>query len=322
MKRIIVTGGSGFVGTNLVQHFVDSGSEVLNVDIVPPRNPAHGEYWSKVDILDQDRLQKVFSEFLPDMVFHMAARTDLNGRAIQDYRSNTDGVRNVIEAASGLPNLKRVIFASSMLVCRLGYRPTDDADYNPTTAYGLSKVEGERLVRTYANGRFSWAIVRPTSLWGPWFGVPYRNFFDAVRAGWYVHPKGVKVHRSYGFILNSIYQLNCLATADSDKVDGKTFYLADYDPIELMSWAEYIRREFNVSQIREVPMWLLEIAARMGDILKLAGMKTPPLTTFRLNNLVTEAIHNLEPLKQVCGPTPYGVEQGVKITIDWMQNRG
>lgn len=105
----------------------------------------------------------------------MAARTDLNGTSIQDYKANTDGVKSVIEAASVSSSLKHVIFAPSMLVCPLGYHPDGDEDYCPNTVYGESKVV-EQLVRSLATGLLMWTIVRPTSLWGPWFDIHYKNF--------------------------------------------------------------------------------------------------------------------------------------------------
>ena len=120
----------------------------------------------------------------------MAARTDLDGSSIDDYSANTDGCRAVIEAAARHPQIQRVIFASSMLVCALGYSPKHDSDYCPTTRYGESKVLGERYVREMAADHFPWTIVRPTSLWGPWFSVPYKKFFDAVARRMYLHPRG------------------------------------------------------------------------------------------------------------------------------------
>jgi nucleoside-diphosphate-sugar epimerase len=71
-QKIIITGGSGFIGTNLVEHYKDN-YEVLNIDIVSPRNNAHKIYWEKIDILDNEHLVEAFKEFRPDFLFHMAS---------------------------------------------------------------------------------------------------------------------------------------------------------------------------------------------------------------------------------------------------------
>lgn len=319
--RVLVTGGSGFIGTNLVEHFRVRGDDVVNFDIACPRNLEHTSVWHKLDILDAQTLKLATEAFSPHLVFHMAARTDLDGQRSEDYLANIEGVRNVIEALEALPNLRRAIFASSMLVCKLGFRPRDDHDYNPTTAYGASKVEGERLVRLLGTN-LPWVMVRPTSLWGPWFDIPYRKFFDAVRSGWYVHPKGLAIRRSYGFVLNSVTQLERLSFADLSLVRGKTFYLADYQPVELRSWAESIRQAFDAPNVKEAPLWLLRVAATAGDVLRSMGMKNPPLTSFRLGNLTTEAVMDTAPLEKVCGSIPYGLQQSVLITTDWIKRAG
>lgn len=320
MQNVLVTGGSGFVGTNLVEHYASIGCDVLNVDIAKPRNPAHAQRWKEVDINEVDKLRQIVHEFKPNLILHMAARTDLDGKTLDEYKANTKGVESIIQAATNLPSLKKVIFASSMLVCRLGYQPRGDDDYCPNTIYGESKVVGEQLVRSIASGQFPWTIVRPTSLWGPWFGVPYRNFFDAVAGRLYLHPKGKRIRRSYGFVLNSVYQLDQLAMHnDSSQTDGKTFYLADYTPIELYEWACQISSCFNVPPPIEVSLRVLRTLAFMGDFLRKLGVCNPPISSFRLNNLLTEAVLDLGPLERSVGPMPYDVETGVRLTVDWLK---
>src|SRR5690606_1711409 len=94
---------------------------VVNLDIKPPRNPDHASLWRKGDILNMADLESAFEEVRPDYVFHLAARTDLEGSSIADYIANTDGVANMIAAAKGYGACRKVVFASSMLVCRIGY---------------------------------------------------------------------------------------------------------------------------------------------------------------------------------------------------------
>lgn len=322
MRKVLVTGGSGFVGTNLVAHCIERGWEVRNLDIVPPRNPEHLPYWYQGDIRDAESLLEACRAFAPTDILHMAARTDLEGRSLRDYSANTDGVRHMIQAAAELPNLKRIIFASSMLVCRLGYQPRGAFDFAPDTVYGQSKVKGEQLVRELATGRLPWTIVRPTSLWGPWFQVPYREFFTAVCRRRYIHPKGWRIRRSYGFVLNAVYQiekiLNC---PDSAKVNEEVFYLADYEPIELLHWALLISRQFGVQPPKEVPLTILKGLALCGDVLKSAGMKRVPITSMRLRNLLTEAIYDLSPLYEIAGNTPHSLDKAVDMTVNWMKTQ-
>lgn len=318
--RIIVTGGSGFIGTNLVEHFVVNGDQVINLDIRPPRNQAHGSYWEKIDLLDAAALRKSVHTFQPDIILHMGARTDLDGKSISDYSVNTVGVSNLLGAIEGLATLHRVIFASSRLVCRIGYQPVDEFDYCPTTLYGESKVEGEKIVRGNAARIPSpWVIVRPTSIWGPWFDVPYKTFFLAIAKGRYFHPKNYNMNKSFGYVGNTVYQLHKLMMASVEMVDGKTFYLADYPPTNVKKMADLIQKTMGVKKVKTLSLGMLRSIAFVGDILKQAGWQQTPLTSFRLNNLLTEMVYALKSLEEIVGELPYSLESGIKETVAWMR---
>jgi len=320
MTRILVTGGSGFIGTNVVEHFRAQGHAVLNADRLPPRNADHQGLWVPVDLLDSEALSRLLVSHDPEVVFHLAARTDLQGATIADYPANTQGVSNLIQALTLAPSLRLAVFASSMLVCRIGYHPSHTEDYCPTTAYGESKVAGERLVRQEAGDRFPWVIVRPTSIWGPWFGPPYRDFFTAVRRGLYVHPRGYRIHRSYGFVLNAVAQLDHLWEQQGGPFLRDTIYLADPQPIELKQWADVIQRSLGVRPVREVPIQVLRVLAKAGDMVQRLGWRTPPMTSFRLNNLLTDMIHDTTPWQQL-GDIPYhSLDESVRLTCEWMRN--
>ena len=72
-RRVIITGGSGFIGTNLVEHYVRAGWTVLNIDHGPPRNPEQHDYWREANLLDAPRLRESFRDFQPWLVLHMGA---------------------------------------------------------------------------------------------------------------------------------------------------------------------------------------------------------------------------------------------------------
>jgi nucleoside-diphosphate-sugar epimerase len=318
-RRVLITGGSGFIGTNLIEHYLADSATVLNLDPKQPRNPAQAHVWQRCDPLDADAVVAAVTAFGPTHVLHMGARTDLRGATVDEYALNTRGVELVVDAIRQTPSVERAIFASSRMVCRIGYQPTSDDDYCPNTVYGESKVVGERIVRK-ANLEATWTIVRPSSIWGPWFEVPYRDFFLAVARGRYVHVKGARILKSFGYVENSVYELEKLLAAPVDRVSGKTLYLADYPPIEVGHWAELIRSELGEGPIRTAPLAALKVAARSGDLLERFTSRSAPLTTFRLTNLLTQMEYDLSELEALVGDLPVPLDTAVERTVDWLRS--
>jgi nucleoside-diphosphate-sugar epimerase len=318
-RRVLVTGGSGFIGTNAVEAFLRDECVVLNVDIAPPKVPAHAPNWQQLDILDDVALRRAFAAFRPELVIHLAAKTVLDERTtLAHYAANIQGVQNVIVAVQAAGTVERTFFASSRLVCRLGYVPKDDTDYQPSTLYGLSKVRGEQLVRAAPASLGTWTILRPTGIWGPWFGVPYRDFFNTIRRGRYVHPAGRDARKSFGYVDNTVYQLQRLAARQPFDVHERTFVVADYPPLGVREWAELIREALGARPIRSVPVRLLKGAAIAGDAVERLGRGHAPLTSFRLNNLVSDMVYDTSPLEDLVGPLPYTPVQGVERTVAWL----
>lgn len=320
MIRVAITGGSGFIGTNLVEHYAELGVPILNLDPAEPRNKQHGTYWRKIDPLDANDVGSALSEFAPTHVFHLGARTDLHGTTLDDYAYNTGGVEVVINACNELVGLGRVVFASSRLVCRIGYRPANDTDYCAPNAYGESKVRSEQIVRS-AKTTFPWVILRPTSIWGPWFDIPYRTFFLTIAANRYVHVGHRPVRKSFGYVGNTVQQLAAVAEASSPEIDGTTMYLADYPPIDVIDMANRIQREFGSRSIRTLPRSVVKPGALVGDLLQKFGWTEPPLTSFRLDNLLTEMIYDTAPLIQIVPRLRYSLDEGIRCTVDWMRSQ-
>lgn len=321
--KIIITGGSGFIGTNLINMYINNCNyEILNIDIKEPKIKEHYSIWENVDITHKDKLSEVITNFLPDYVYHLAARTDLEGKTLDDYSANIEGVKNVIDALNNIQNLKKVFFASSKLVCRNGYIPNDWNDYCPDTVYGESKQTSEEIIKA-SQVKFKYIIGRITSIWGPYFDSPYRDFFDIVMSNKYFHPFKRELRKTYGYVGNTIFQLDkliCSSTINY-KINQNTLYIGDYIPIELYSWAKRIAKENN-NIIWGIPVSLLVLTGLFGNVLKMIGFSHFPLTSFRVKNILNEAIYPTNELQMICGSLPYDMDSGVCETFEWINKGG
>lgn len=314
--KLIITGGSGFIGTNAVEHF-SKHFEVINIDHQKPQIEEHMKYWRNVDLLDYDSLSKTIQDFNPDYILHLAARTDLMGETLDDYSANTIGVDNLLKAVKKLKNLKKILVTSSMLVCHVGYIPKDQFDYSATTLYGKSKVETEKLTWN-ADLQCDWALLRPTSIWGPWFHEPYRNFFNMVKKRAYFHIGHKGCTKTYGYIGNSIYQIEHILMADTNDRNNKVFFIGDRPAINITEWANQIGNELGF-RIPVMPWVLIKVAAYFGDALKAVGIKFP-MTSFRLKNMTTDNVIPLDNTYEVAPNPPFDRLAGIRNTLKWMEN--
>ncbi len=316
--RVLVTGSSGFIGGALAAHLARLGHAVAGLDLAA--RPGGPGAFFPCDIRDAGRVRDAVAEFRPEGVVHLAARTDLEEtRDLEGYDTNIGGVRNVIEAIRAAGGVGRAIFASSQLVCRVGYVPASETDYAPSTLYGESKVRTERIVRETGGGGATWCLVRPTTVWGPGMSAHYRRFLGLIARGRYVHVGRSPLLKSYGYVGNVVHQIERLLAAPAEDVHGRTLYLADDPPLSVRAWADAIAREMGAPPIRTIPVGLARVLARAGDSLNAAGLRSFPFNSFRLGNLLTEYRFDLTDTLRICGPSPVTMEEGVRSLVKWFE---
>lgn len=316
--KILITGGSGFIGTNFIESCLNQGISFVNVDWNPPLNPAHTPYWKECDILDQAKLQEIFSSYQPTAVVHLAARVDTEIHDLEgdlnEYIQNTEGTKNVLACIKQTPGVEKAIITSTMFVCEPGYMPKHDLDYKPFTLYGVSKMLSEQYTRE-ADLDCTWTIIRPTTIWGPWC-VRYRDaMFKVMRKGLYFHPDKKDVYRSYGYVKNVVWQIEQMLSAPKEKVHQQVFYVGD-EPFNLLEWVKCVSKELTGKPVRIVPTPFVKGIALTGDILK--KLKVPfPITSTRFNSMVQDYLTPTDKTIQTFGKAPYSMEMGVKEIVAW-----
>lgn len=182
MSKILVTGGAGFIGSNLVSMLLDSGHEVIVLDDLSSGRRIlvnKGATFIEGSVVDDDALLKAF-EHKPDYVMHLAALF-ANQNSVDhpenDLSVNGLGTMKVYEFSKRF-DVRKVLYVSSS--CVYGNRKMmDESDevFYPDTPYAITKLLGERYARFWAHHHnLNIAIVRLFNTYGPGeFPGPYRN---------------------------------------------------------------------------------------------------------------------------------------------------
>lgn len=160
--RALVTGGAGFIGSNLVDALVDRGDDVIVLDDLSSGKEANlagalerGVRLHRGDIRDGDAVQRLLADERPEVVFHLAAQIDVRvsmARPGFDARTNVEGTVNVLEAARQA-GARRVVFSSTGGAM---YGDTDEIPTPETVAplpmsgYGQSKFCAENYLGLFS----------------------------------------------------------------------------------------------------------------------------------------------------------------------------
>lgn len=318
--KVLVTGSSGFIGRHVVAELLSRGLDVVGLDVVIPKEKGEGECFVRQDLLDRRGLTKVFAEHLPDAVIHLAARTSMKKVSAGDQRFavNTDGQLNLMSAIGTVGTVKRAIYTSTKYVFR-GGPPVPDREYRPETSYGESKAAMEEMIWENDGGGCEWFIVRPTTIWGPGMGRHYQLFLKMVVTRRYVNLGNVGSLKHMGYVQNVAYQFAEMLSVPMESI-GRVFYVGDYEALNLHEWVDAFSDEFGTKRVRRMPLSLARLAGSVGDLIVRCGLKKFPFTNFRVTNLVTDDLCEMEPTRKICGTLPISQVEAVKRTVEWYRS--
>jgi len=173
-KKILITGGAGFIGSAVIRHIINNTSySVVNVDkltyagnldsLESFRNDTRYAF-EKVDICDSNEIKRIFNEYSPDIVMHLAAESHVD-RSIDGpgefIQTNIVGTFTLLEQArsywSGLDNDKKDSFRFHHVSTDEVYGDLEDTDglfteetsYAPSSPYSATKASSDHLVRSW-----------------------------------------------------------------------------------------------------------------------------------------------------------------------------
>lgn len=186
--RILITGGAGCLGSNLAEHFLEAGHDVLILDnfvtghrgSLPERHPRMQIVQGSVT--DGLLVSDAFRAFAPTHVIHAAAAYKNPDDWLEDARTNIEGTINVARAAKGVAAKRVVNFHTALGYGRPERVPVPvAAPARPFTSYGISKQAGESYL---AMSGLSFVSLRLANVTGPRLAIgPIPTFYKRLKAG-------------------------------------------------------------------------------------------------------------------------------------------
>jgi len=173
-KRVLVTGGAGFIGSHLVDNLISKNNQVLIVDDLSTgsrRNVNKKSKFIKLSTTKYKPLMKIFSEFKPEYVFHLAANTNVPlsiKDPIFDFQTLA-GSLNLLEACRNYPPRLFIYLSSGFIYGNTNNRPIPENEvFKPISPYSISKNTIENYLEFYHNVYgLEFVGLRPATVYGP-----------------------------------------------------------------------------------------------------------------------------------------------------------
>jgi nucleoside-diphosphate-sugar epimerase len=307
--NILITGGSGFIGTNLVTHLLKQGHNVTIYD--KRKSKAYPDLCIVGHVRDKEQLS--LSMRGVDMVYHLAAehRDNVHPASLY-YEVNVGGAENMVFALKK-NNVKRLIFTSTVAVYGLNSgEPDEDSQIIPFNDYAKSKYMAETIFNKWADSESTncLVIVRPTVIFGENNRGNVYNLLHHLSSGKFMMVGKGTNRKSMGYVLNLCSFLTTLI----EFLPGTyVFNYADKPDLcmnELIEIFNNILRKNSINNFR-IPYVLGLMGGYAYDILTRITGKTYPISSIRIKKFCSDTVINTDKLQQTGFLPSYTLAEGL-----------
>ena len=324
----LVSGGAGWLGTNLLNRLVASGREVRALVLASEALAVRARFGPAVDVVEGDvRDQAAVAAWTAGVadatVVHLAGV--IHPRNVAEFHTiNVDGTRNVLEAALAAEAPRVVVMSSNSPI---GTNPTrahrfdESSPYQPYLGYGASKQAMEELVNDF-HTRFGMAT---TLIRAPWFYGPYQPprqtlFFEMVRDGKAPIVGDGGNMRSMSYVDNLVQGIERCATHPA--APGRTFWIADARPYsmnEIVDTVEAMLEEAGIACAHKrmrLPALAGSVAYMVDAALQRVGLYQQKIHV--LGEMDKNIACSVEGAREAIGYDPeIDLEEGMRRSIRW-----
>lgn len=338
MKKILITGASGFIGSFIVEEALNQGMETWAA-VRGSSSKAYLQderiHFIELNLQSKEQLKEQLKEHSFDYVVHAAGVTKCIDKR-DFYRINTEGTKNLVMALIELKMpLERFVFVSSLSVFgaiheEQPYQEIRETDTpQPNTEYGRSKLAAEQFLDSlsefskkseyseYSDKPFPYVILRPTGVYGP------------REKDYFLMAKSIRQHSDFavGFkrqditfvYVSDVVQAVFLALAKGQT--GRKYFLSDGEVYQSTTFSDLIREELGHPWWIRItaPVWVLRVVTFCGEYIGRLTGKITALNNDKYNILRQRNWRcDIEPARKELGYQPkVQLKEGVHRAIKW-----
>lgn len=301
-KKILVTGGAGFIGSHLVDALINKGYEVFIVDNLSTgrkENLNASAKFYKVDINDK-KIEEIFATEKPQIVYHLAFNTNVP-QSVQEPLNNAKsaiGALNIFENCRR-HGVKKIIFTSTGFIYgNANEYPTKETEvFKPISPYAVHKYTAEQYLKFYQEAyEIPYVIFRPATVYGPrQIGQALADYIRKLLKGEQAELYGERPKtRDYVFV---------------DDVVNALLLTLDYQPVAT------VEPVFNLGAGKEILLReLYSIIARL-----LSKEDKPIIMPARPGELERFCLDCAKAKKNLKWQPKYSLEEGLKETLRYQK---
>ena len=312
--KILLLGGSGFVGTRLTENLITDHQVVIG-DIV--KSVKYPDLWQKCDVCEDDDLRAVMPGC--DCVVNLAAAHRDDVRPLSLYtKTNVEGAEHVCRIAAEC-GVKHIVFTSSVAI--YGFPETDyaeDAPCHPFNEYGRTKLLAEKVYEKWhaENPDTMLHVVRPTVIFGENNRGNVYNLFRQLASGRFMMVGNGKNKKSMAYVGNIVAFLkwNCEENKQAYSVYNYVDK-PDYDMNDLVAeFGTILGRKFSPISL---PYWLGLLGGFGFDVLARITGKNFPISAIRVKKFCAQTVFNSDKMLASGFKPPYSMPEALKNTVEF-----
>ena len=314
MNKICIIGGSGFVGTRLIELLMH-GFEIINLD--KSQSTVYPQLTTIGDVRDKDFLIRCLKGL--DLVILLAAehRDDVSPTSLY-YDVNVQGTQNVLDAMD-VNGIKNIIFTSSVAIYGLNKdNPNEQHLQDPFNHYGKSKWQAEEILRKWHHNDTTknLQIIRPTVIFGEKNRGNVYNLLKAIASGNFrMVGKGTN-KKSMAYVGNIVEFIKFLIT--QKQPNYSVYNYIDKPDMNMNELVQTVSKTLDKPlSTKRLPYGLGMFAGYCFDILAFITRKRLTISSVRIKKFCATTQFDSAKIQQTAFLPPYTLEEGLSRTIQY-----